>query len=40
LINMTADRMITQPKQVAGLFGALPTSIQQAIAKRDGTTSP
>jgi hypothetical protein len=40
LVNMIADRMITHPKQVAGLFGSLPTSIQQAIAKRDGTTPP
>jgi Domain of unknown function (DUF4145) len=36
LVNMIADRMITQPKQVAGLFGTLPPSVQQAVAKRDG----
>jgi hypothetical protein len=36
LVNMIADRMITQPNQVASLYGTLPPSIQQAIAKRDG----
>jgi hypothetical protein len=40
LINMIADRMITHPKQVAGLFSALPASIQEQIAKRDGAKQP
>ncbi len=40
LVNMIADRMITQPKKVAGLFGALPASIQKSITERDGSATP
>lgn len=36
LINVIADRMITHPKQIAGLYGGLPESVRNAIVKRDG----
>jgi hypothetical protein len=35
LVNIIADRMITQPKQAAGLYDALPAGVREAIAKRD-----
>lgn len=35
LINAIADRMITQPKKVAELYGALPPGVLDAIKKRD-----
>ena len=35
LINAIADRMITQRKKVAELYGALPASVREAITKRD-----
>jgi len=36
LINVITDRMITHPKQIAGLYGGLPESVRNAIVKRDG----
>ena len=35
LVNVIADRMISQPRQIAALHGTLPPTIQAAIAKRD-----
>ncbi|UHC16311.1 DUF4145 domain-containing protein [Methylobacterium currus] len=35
LINAIADRMITQRKKVAELFGALPPGVLEAIKRRD-----
>jgi hypothetical protein len=35
LLNVIADRMITHPKQIEALYGNLPGSIRDAIAKRD-----
>jgi hypothetical protein len=35
LINLIAETMITQPKQVASLYGGLPDEILKEIAKRD-----
>ena len=40
LVNLVADVMITQPKQVDALYDSVvPESQRQAIAKRDGKTS-
>lgn len=36
LVNLIVDNQITQPKQVAGLFDALPEGAKQAVEKRDG----
>lgn len=36
LVNMIADRMITQPKEVAVLFDGLPQTKRDAIERRDG----
>ncbi|MDP2549102.1 DUF4145 domain-containing protein [Oceanobacter sp. 4_MG-2023] len=36
LINLIVDNQITQPKQVASLFDALPEGAKQAVEKRDG----
>jgi hypothetical protein len=35
LVNMIVDDMITQPKEVAGMFNSLPTGAKDAIQKRD-----
>ncbi|MCX2472775.1 DUF4145 domain-containing protein [Pedobacter sp. MC2016-05] len=35
LINIIADVMITQPKQVDELYGGLPANLLEAIEKRD-----
>ena len=41
LVNLIADVMITQPKQIEGLYQSLPKSELEAIQKRDegGLTS-
>ena len=36
LINFVADKMITQKKELDGLFNGLPVTVKQQIAKRDG----
>ena len=38
LVNLIADEMISQPKQVDELYTRLPQSQREAIAKRDGTS--
>lgn len=38
LLNMIVDLMITQPKKIEELYGKIPTSTQNAIAKRDSKT--
>jgi hypothetical protein len=35
LVNAIADRMITQPRKMQELYGALPEPVRAAIAKRD-----
>jgi hypothetical protein len=35
LINIIVDRMISEPKQIDGLFDKLPESAKQSIEKRD-----
>jgi hypothetical protein len=35
LVNMVIDTMITQPKEVSGLFNSLPEESKKAIEKRD-----
>jgi len=35
LINFVADKMITQKKELDGLFDELPVAVKQQIAKRD-----
>ena len=35
LVNLIVDNQITQPKQVAGLFEALPRGAKEAVEKRD-----
>jgi hypothetical protein len=36
LVNLIVDNQITQPKQVANLFDALPDGARKAVEKRDG----
>jgi hypothetical protein len=36
LVNLIVENQITQPKQVAELFEALPNGAKSAIARRDG----
>ena len=38
LINLIADRLITQPKQVAEMYNQLPEEDRDRIRKRDGKT--
>jgi len=38
LINIITDYTISQPKQIAALFGGLPESQRKAIEKRDGSS--
>ena len=38
LVNVIADRMITQPKDIDALYGDLPESSRKAIELRDGKT--
>jgi len=37
LINIIADAMITQPKEIDKLFDGLPPGKKEAIQKRDGS---
>ncbi len=37
LVNLIAEKMITEPKHVEELYGSLPESARKAIEKRDGT---
>ncbi|MCA9201125.1 MAG: DUF4145 domain-containing protein [Planctomycetales bacterium] len=37
LVNFIALKMITEPKEIASLYGSLPTDKLAAIKKRDGT---
>jgi hypothetical protein len=39
LVNLIADRTISQPKQVEELYGALPEPARKQIERRDGTAS-
>lgn len=36
LVNFIADKMITEPKEIDGLFDGLPDGKKEAIQKRDG----
>jgi hypothetical protein len=36
LINIIADKMITEPKEIDQLFNGLPEGKKEAIQKRDG----
>jgi hypothetical protein len=36
LLNVIVDRMITQPKKIQEIYGALPPKILDGISKRDG----
>lgn len=38
LVNIVAERMIGEPKQIAEIFGALPEGAKAAIGRRDGKT--
>ena len=38
LINLIADALITQPKQVAEMYNQLPEAARESIKKRDGKT--
>lgn len=38
LINLIADVLITQPKQVAEMYNQLPETSRESIKKRDGKT--
>ena len=38
LINLIADALITQPKQVATMYNQLPETAREGIKKRDGRT--
>ena len=38
LINLIADALITQPKQVAEMYNHLPEAAREGIKKRDGKT--
>ena len=38
LINVIADVLITQPKQIQALYDGLPESSKKAVEKRDGKT--
>ena len=38
LINLIADALITQPKQVAEMYNHLPEAARESIKKRDGKT--
>ena len=38
LINLIADALITQPKQVAEMYNQLPETAREGIKKRDGRT--
>jgi len=40
LVNIIAEKMITQPKHVEELYGSLPPGVLKAIEKRDGKASP
>jgi hypothetical protein len=37
LVNFIADKMITEPKKIDGLYNELPDSKKEAIQKRDGS---
>jgi hypothetical protein len=37
LVNLIADKMISEPKHVADMYASLPESARQAIEKRDAT---
>jgi hypothetical protein len=39
LVNLIAERMISEPKQVQALFDALPQGKKDGIARRDGATA-
>lgn len=39
LVNLIAERMITQPKNIAALYEGLPESSLKAIERRDGKTA-
>jgi hypothetical protein len=39
LVNLIAERAITQPKEVEELYGALPDPARKQIERRDGTAS-
>ena len=36
LLNLIVDQVITRPKMLAGLFGSLPQTAQDGVARRDG----
>ena len=38
LINLIADRLITQPKQIDEMYNQLPETAREGIKKRDGRT--
>jgi hypothetical protein len=40
LVNLIADRAITQPKEVEDVYAALPESARKQIEHRDGIASP
>ena len=35
LLNIIVSRMISEPKEIAGLYDQLPESVKQSITKRD-----
>ena len=37
VVNLIAERMISEPKRLGGLFEQLPERDKQSIAKRDAT---
>lgn len=37
LVNIIAEKMITEPKEIDALYGSLPEADREQIAKRDGT---
>jgi hypothetical protein len=39
LVNLIADRMISEPRRISELYGQLPESYRQAVAKRDAKVS-
>jgi hypothetical protein len=35
LLNIITERLITEPKEIDGIFDALPQSVKDSIEKRD-----
>jgi hypothetical protein len=40
LVNLIADRLLSEPKRIAELYESLPQSARDAIEKRDGVSAP